>query len=351
MLENVPRSVGGDCDVSNPPGRPAGLDGWDTNPEAAILSLFDVNDWLARGSCWDFRGVKGVERQEAEDRLIADDDLRDEIVQQAERLGMATATVPATADLTVFLALGGARLAPLNRTRNLVEALPGNPGVKHLFLLGTNRPLLEAELESDEVAAYAPGAASEFDMMEGAGRRLLGLAPEHLTVDLGGEDPNDVYQDWAWKIWRLPADRQTSRGELLVHAVKAPTGRPGYRANTPETVEFIVKVMAGDAGFDHPATKVREQIPTEIRPRAGTLFVLSTSAIYRPFQHLDGCRILGPSNYRVQTVGHPLEWTPPVESHAGGMRPVVNLRESINYLQEIRSTIKAAKRLLDSRSR
>lgn len=68
--------------------------------------------------------------------------------------------------------------------------------------------------------------------------------------------------------------------------------------------------------------------------------MLVTSQIYVPYQQLEAIRTWAiPNNVYIETVGFPAEWN---DTKQQGMMMAAN------YLQEIRSTIQAANRYLDS---
>lgn len=353
LLENMPSSIdpevfGGDRDPSTPPGRPTDLGSFANDPVAAIKA-FDTPEWTERGGFWNFRDER--ERQEISKVLEASSKKRRETVNNSIALGLQSSQRPSEASQTVFVSLGGARMAPLLRTRMLAREMADQSGIEHFVLLGTNRKLGPKEIGNPNVETYRNGATTEFELMQEAGRAELGIDPANPEFDVSGSvtgSGGDPFFDWRWKTWEMGAQPNTGIGAFKVHAVQAPTTRPGYRAHTGDSLEFLGDVLTGDG--NQPA---RQQIAAAMSkfdspvPRIGTLFVLSTSAIYRSVQHLDSVRVLNRYRFRVQTIGHPVEWNPGVDRTSAGSFTEENLRQAINYLQEVRGTINAALRLVE----
>jgi hypothetical protein len=277
---------------------------------ATILGLVEISDWLVDDTLWDFVYRGGGERQEALEAL-KDDERQHLVIALADQLGLRSATAPSTQRRTISMALGGARRAPLTRLRWLLEDEKGRPRKRpeRLVLLGSSRELLDIEREPGVVDDYAPDAETEFDLMVGAGTSLFGLRPDH-PLESSDEDlsPDDVHERRRWWTWDIDG--------MLIDAVQAPTRRPGKRVNTFEQVQHAAAYL--DLG---PEDAV----------------VISTSAIYVPYQQAVCVRALESFGCAVQTVGHPIEWNPAAAAP--------NLRSATNYLQEIRNTFKALLRL------
>jgi hypothetical protein len=105
---------------------------------------------------------------------------------------------------------------------------------------------------------------------------------------------------------------------MPVRVVAAPSSEPGVRrANTPDTYAWYATELA------------------QIRP--GQRLLVVTTEIYVPFQHADALRMLAlPHGVQVDVVG-----VNPGKAHP-------ELRQTFephNYLQEIRSTIRALRAL------
>lgn len=353
LFENMPCSVDRkifvtEKDPSDPPGRPKELDSFERDPVAAIRG-FDNSEWNERGGCWDFRDEE--ERQEIVKVLRASSANRLATVKNSVALGLQSDQEPARGAETVFVSLGGARMAPLMRTRMLAEALPTRPDVKHFILLGTNRPLNTAEIGNPNVEEYRREASTEFELMQEAGREELGIDVDRPEFDIGGVAPGvqgDPFFDWRWKLWEIATPGDVAR-TLKVHAVQAPTTRPGWRAHTGDSLQFLAEMLTkkgqNPAKESFPASEASFNDPA---PKAGALFALSTSAIYRSVQHLDAVRVLEPFNFRVHTIGHPIKWNQTTTPIDGGRFTEENLRQAISYLQEVRGTINAALRLVNT---
>lgn len=353
LLENMPSSIdpeifGEEWDPSDPPGRPGDMDSFADDPVAAIKA-FDMPEWTERGGIWNFRDEK--ERQEISRVLEASSEKRRETVNNSIALGLQSSQRPDESSETVFVSLGGARMAPLLRTRMLAREIPNQSGIQHFVLLGTNRTLGDKEIGNPNVETYRNDATTEFELMQEAGRVELGIDPANPEFDVSGSitgSGGDPFFDWRWKTWEVGAQPDPGIQPFKVHAVQAPTTRPGYRAHTGDSLEFLGDMFTGDR--DHPVKKQLEAAMEDFNsppPRVGTLFVLSTSAIYRSVQHLDSVRVLNRYRFRVQTIGHPVDWNPGVDRNSAGSFTEENLRQAINYLQEVRGTINAALRLVE----
>jgi hypothetical protein len=298
------------------------------DPVAAIHGLQRIADWRTHGTAWDTRDD---DERQVIDRTLRHGREADEVIRLAERLGLRSSSTPASGKHTAFVALGGARLAPLCRTRHLAESSEGRRWPMHFVLLGAARELRSDERDSDNVREYALGARTEYDLMVHAGARWLGIDPATPRLDEHGVHPQDPHQSWGWQTW---GHRRTT-----VHAVHAPTRRPGKRANTEESLVFTATGLGGIQSPPRPPAGNADQAQTGLALAAGDSVVLGTSAIYAPFQHLDAVRVLGAGlGCRVQTVAFPIEWN-------RGTAP--NLQSATNYLQEIRSTFQAALRFVD----
>ena len=97
----------------------------------------------------------------------------------------------------------------------------------------------------------------------------------------------------------------------------APSAEPEKcRANTSDTFDFFVD---------------------QLQVRNGSNILLVTSQIYVPYQQLEAVRMLGiPYNHSLETIGFPNEWSVGLQG----------LQKPENYLQEMRSVLQSAGRLL-----
>jgi len=216
-----------------------------------------------------------------------------------------------------------------------------NGHYQHVLILGglvracLARPLHAASLiaeqaiEADSVTAlggYRPLAGDELSLAERAGEAHL--TDEFGAMDAGirrafevdepvsdrGEESSIVGASWRVRQYR------TSTG-LAVRVVAAPSTEPGTRrANTPDTYAWFATELAKLA--------------------RGERVLLVTSDIYVPFQHADALRMLTlPYGVEVDAVG----------MRAGDLdRRLEQPFRPHNYLQEVRSTIRAFRMLHSS---
>lgn len=307
--------------------RPAGLERDD--PLTAIWRLDEMCDWRKHGTGWDTRTTVwsptlGRERPFVTESL-ASGSLADRVIAKATSLGMRTDAPPTAGEHDAFVALGGARMAPLMRTRLLAEH--ANPPPRDIVLLGAPRSALE-DFETPGVAEYAPGAQTEFDLMVAAGRSELRIAGKP-TVEVG--EAESVFDGWCWWRWNRPQ---------AIHAVSAPTSTPGRRADTGGSLAFVAGGV--DAVLPHnPAVAAAvDGIAVRGLELVDAKVVVSTSAIYL-FQGIEAVRVLGVEREcEVELATFPIDWNP--------ARGVPSLRTATNYMQETRSIFQAALRLADA---
>jgi len=252
--------------VENVPGRPTpgaplsrltwptGLDGplspGRTGLAAAVAALDEICDWSSAGTAWDFR-VAGERPLDVPDPACGPPAARDAVAERAGALGLR-AHGRLSEDVATVVVLGGRRLAPLNRTQVVADAVAaGRIAPERTILLSARRTLEVAERASAEVTAYAPAARTEADLMAAAG---AGLGPDAGTVEL----------------------------------VEVPPPPGARRASTHETLRFL----AEDSGLDLAAP-----------------LALVTSPTCRPYQHLEAARALGlAAGLAFETVAHPRAW-------------------------------------------
>lgn len=112
---------------------------------------------------------------------------------------------------------------------------------------------------------------------------------------------------------------RTYKNVCPVIALEGPSTEPNKRrANSADTYKFFVEKL---------------HVPE------GAKVLLITSQIYVPYQQLEAIRILSiPYNIVIETIGFPNDWS-------GQMQ---GMQQPSNYLQEIRSTIQAMSRILQT---
>lgn len=275
--------------------------------------------WLVEFSeRWDFRRLQleATARDTGEGaRWLLDDshwtaDQRVLILECAASLGLIGADRPAARSYDYVLVLGGAKLSCLLRPRLAADVIL-RVGVRtgEVVLLGSSRPVAESEREATDT--YAPGAATEFDLLRTGAELAFGLTAgiDHERYD----DPANPNR--SWRMWHYQVDS----GSPPVTALSAPSSEPDTRrANSSDTYKFFL---------------------TKYGVPPGSSLLLVTSEIYVPYQQLEAIRTIAlPHQLLVETIGFPAAWGGALQGMAGPS----------NYLQEIRSTIQSAARLLSA---
>lgn len=233
--------------------------------------------------------------------------------EQFVALGMVESSKLAGEEYDFLLVLGGANRSPLQR---LQYGLEQEVHYKHIALLGAGRPVGKAELA--KVDDYAPGAQTEYDLMDGAARTLLGdslNADEALPLNQTGPKVLPKY----WKLNYF----ETTDGQHVfsLHSdYEVQNTRSGKnRAKTGDTYKFF-RELAGD------------MLDTD------TQVALATNAMFINAQRLDAVRELTlQTGVQVDTIGFSADY-------AG-----VNRTEG-QLLQELKAAISAADRLQTSLS-
>lgn len=224
------------------------------------------------------------ERRLDEDSASLPPGLRDEVAARATALGLRSEGA-LRAEPRTFVVLGGRRLAPLNRAHAAAAAMGGRPDLPaRVVMLCGCRVLDPAERESEEVRGYAPAAETELELMIAAAERAFAATAEARLLEV-------------------------------------PDPPSGGRASTYETLRALGE-----------GTEAGE----------GPLAIV-TSPTCRPFQYLEAVRAIGlPTDRTFELIAHPPAWASasPTEAAAPHAPHV--------YLQEIRSVIQAAGRVVDA---
>lgn len=299
---------------------PAAIDGWIRSPALVELVAMFAGDarapwddhlgvllaWLEEFSLrWDFRG--GKERNLVADQEFAPDTAR-LILRSADELGLVGTTPPSHDHYDHVLILGGLVRACLARPLH-AAALLGERTLRadSVTGLGGYRPLRGDELDlaarlghnalTDEFDAMHAGIRAAFDLSEPTAER--------------GERSDDVGASWRVVEYAGPDG-------IPLQVAGAPSREPGTRrANTPDTYVWFATDLARLNGHER--------------------VLVVTSDIYVRFQHADAMRMLAlPYGVEIDAVG----------IRPGDVDP--RLRQVFaphNYLQEIRSTIRALRGL------
>lgn len=278
------------------------------------LALGDLLAWLDEFSeRWDYR-------KENERNLVAEppsfaSGTEKLVLASARALGLVGTTRVQGGHYDHVLILGGLMRANLARPLYAARLLEkGTISAGSVTALGGYRPLKGDEIElvdrivNQGLLERAP--ADELDAMDAGVRNAFGVG-EPLTER--GEESETVGASWRVREYA------TSTG-LPVRVVAAPSTAPGRRANTADTYAWFASEIA------------------QLEP--GQRVLLVTSDIYVPYQHADALRMLAlPYGVDVETAGMRPGDVDPRLSHE--FKPH-------NYLQEIRSTIRALRALHDA---
>ncbi len=264
--------------------------------------------WLADFSrIWNFRSLQknaqDVKTGENARWLLDGSDLTEgqtlAALKAASKLGMMDGVSPAHSCYDAILVLGGARMSCFFRMK-YAEELCAQHGIAAGEITGLTamRPIADSERSATDT--YAPGAATEFDLMCEAVKRIFAPAAVKSVKKELSENSNR-----SWGIMQF-------EHEIPLTVLAAPSTEPDRRrANTADTFSF----WAEQQGLNSPKR-----------------LLLVTSQIYVPYQQLEAIRVLGiPYGCSIETVGFPREWS----EHLQG------LQTAVNYLQEIRSALLA----------
>lgn len=278
--------------------------GADLTPgEPLEIRLAKLDDFSDR---WDFR--RGGERNAG---IVVDIDpaSEDAIFAAAAALGLVTPVAPRYGAYDHVLVLGGMVRACVLRPAMAAKLLSDGISASTVSALGAFRPLGGDE---PEIAAQAgiSGVQTEYQAMEAGMRQAFGLgAPDD---DRGVEDPNPFLS------WRVRTFHDQDQNPVAV--VAAPTTDPSRRANTPDTYAYWAGTL------------------TKLSP--GQRVLLVTTTIYVPYQHVGAIGMLGlPYGVEVDTVGVDTN-----DEQHGVLRQAFSAEK---YLQELRSTIRAMRALVD----
>lgn len=311
-----------------------------SEPLAELLEMFSadvsldgnvdevVNRLEKFSECWDFRRIARERGVPADDALkeglgsarwlSASTGLSTEaesrILNAARQLGLIEAEDPKRQSYESILVLGGARLSCKLRPLRAAEVIRQGVETDIVGLLGAARPV--GETERDATDTYALGAVDEFDLIVAGAQHAFGFNAQ-IYEEQREDHPENKNLGWvARRFSALFNDNSFS-----IVAVSAPSSDPTKRrANSADTLLFFL---------DH------EGLP------AGSHLLLITSQIYVPYVQLEALRSVAlPRNLIVETIGFPGDRMPEIQG----------MSSPNHYLQEIRSTIQAAKRFCDAYS-
>jgi len=274
-------------------------------PDDGIASQLEWLDGFSEQH-WDYR--RGKERNLA---LAQDFDPPVEamILDAADALGLTGGRAPRFDSYDHMLILGGLVRACILRPRLARTLLDGGLHVDEITALGAFRPLGGDEHDLAR-AVELNACTNEVQAMESGARRALGLGePTSVQREDEKENPNERWRVARWEASTPP-----------VTVVAAPTSDPSRRANTPDSYSYWAEHVA------------------HLADRPGSRVLLVTSAIYVPFQHADAIRMLSvPFDTIVDTIG--------VDPKTVTEGPFCQHFAPTNYLQEVRSAIRALRAL------
>lgn len=279
-------------------------------------NIKELAAWLLEFSdIWDYRrrqkNAKDIKTGEAARWMVNNDSITGEqektVFKGIDRLGLRGISAPLLNHYDYIVALGGARMSCLFRPRFakcLLERMVKAP--KAVVLLSGMRPVSDTEREATDT--YAPGAQTEFDLINAGAEKVFELKQEYIEERYCNPNQN---RSWAMRTYTVP------EYNFPLLSVSGPSSDPeARRANSADTFAFFVE---------------KQQIQT------GSRVLLVTSQIYVPYQQMEAIRTWAiPNNVYVETVGFPTEWN----TNQQGMM------KAANYLQEIRSTIQAVNRYI-----
>lgn len=271
---------------------------------------------------WDFRRIARMRGQAADDNLAkglgsarwlsAETGLSPEdqarVLADVNQLGLVHAQDPSKERYDYALVLGGARLSCLLRSQRAAEVMRSGVRVDKVGLLGAARPV--SDTERDATDTYAPGAIDEFALMIAGAKQAFGLDSDRYTEDRNDDRENP---NLSWIVRRFESRFLDRDVEFI--AVSAPSSAPvERRANSADTLQFFLDQQ-------------------HVSP--GSRLLLITSQIYVPYVQLEAIRTVAiPRSIFVETIGFPGDRMPTLQG----------LSNTNHYLQEVRSTLQAARR-------
>jgi hypothetical protein len=266
-------------------------------------------------AAWYFR-KEGEERNQIDTEAVIDED-EDFVKDAADALGLVRSRPPRHEHYDHIIMLGGLVRANLWRPAYAAHLLANGTSASQVVAISAYRPLARNPKNpvQDEYALLdhfgLPHRKYEYQVMEDGVRRAFGL-PE---FEIDQESAPEVEGNFRYHVSSSTThDRKVT---LVVAPTKDPSG--SRRADTPASYQF----WAGEVAHIKPTDRV----------------LAVTSTIYVPFQHAVALQHLAlPFGCEVDTVG--------IDSAViddGGMPQTFR---GVNYLLEIRSTVRAFRKLV-----
>jgi len=274
---------------------------------------------------WDYRGRTRARRsgeqvrcQDADGgarwmipRLDLSDGNLDTITTLAQQLGLTDESWPTETTFDYMLVIGTGRYSNMLRAR-WARNLAAENGVGHIVLAAASRRLLPSE--DDAVASCAPGARTEFDLLAAAAADAFGMDTREV-VRHGRQRMGDPHRGQI--VWRFGED--TNDLGLPVTLIEAPSPDPdNRRATSADTFTFTARTLDM-----HQSS-----------------CLLVTGQPFVPYQHFDALRTLTlPFGIGTETVGFGVDLYEGLHD--------MDLQHPAKLLQEVRSTIRAGRSLLE----
>lgn len=286
--------------------------GWDWPDSSDTLAFLDRLAVLSDD--WDFR--RNRERNFIENLAMVEvggRQIQESLILDAARaFGMVDATKVTERGFSYLVVLSGLVRACVNRTHRAAELIEGGLTIGKVFALGAHRKLAGTEPELAR-AADLGDLADEAEVILAATRQAFGLgvplSAEESSPALDHELPAALHAASACYRWQS------------VEVVIAPSGEPmRRRANTADQLRHWADLVG--LGSEHDV-------------------LILTTQIYVPYQHIETVRILGlERGCGVYSCG--------VDAATARLPgPPFSGRD---YLQEIRSALRAASMLLQANS-
>lgn len=246
----------------------------------------------------------------ADPRLDLPAKKRDAIVGLAQQLGLTLESTPQGTTFDHVLVIGTDVIPP--DSGPLGPELAKGRQVGHIVLAAASRRLLPSE--DDAVAVCAPGARTEFELLAAAARDAFGL-DVHPAVRYVRQRDDNPHRDSM--VWRFAAD--TNDLGVPITLLEAPSPEPdSSRATSADTFTFTAHTLG----------------------MQDSTCLLVTGQPFVPYQNFDALRTLAlPFGIQVETVGFGID-------RYDGLGEL-DQQHPAKLLQEVRSTIRAARALLE----
>ncbi|KUH73185.1 hypothetical protein AU184_04730 [Mycolicibacterium novocastrense] len=244
-------------------------------------------------------------------RLDLPGDQLERIESLADQLGLIAELQPSGTEFDHVVVIGGGRYTNLLRTRYAGEMVASRR-VGNVVLAAASRRLLDSE--ADAVAACAPGARTEFELMVAAARNVFGLDVDevyaHVQRRVDRVQSNET-------VWRFPPD--SNEFGVPVMLLETPSPDPERRrANSADTYTFAAQT----AGMH------------------GSSCLMVTGQPLVPYLHFEALRTLALRyDIRLQSAGFGV--------HEYNRLSAMDQQHPAKLLQEVRSTIRSARALED----